>query len=206
MTSAASRRAFEAFCSPSAAITLARASRAASASAAIARCSCTGSRTSLLQVGVHIEARSANPLEGNLGIIKIWVFTHISTLSTLTPHGSVASSRVCSMTWLIVSRSDRISARCLVPRTLRKVVAANKCVEWLWKSQEICRGCRLESIDERATCNQGLTQTRPLGTWSPRRCLWPWSDWIPDSRRQHRRLLLPSPARGPSSQRKERKK
>ena len=77
--SAASRRARDAFCSPSAAITccqinisqntsplplpgnvqhiatlygrltLARASRAASASAAIARCSCTGSRTSLLQ-------------------------------------------------------------------------------------------------------------------------------------------------------------
>ena len=39
-----------ALCSPSAAITLARASRAASASAAIARCSCTGKRTSLLLI------------------------------------------------------------------------------------------------------------------------------------------------------------
>lgn len=51
MTSAASLRALEARCSPSAAITLARASRAASASAAMARCSCTGRRTSLLQGG-----------------------------------------------------------------------------------------------------------------------------------------------------------
>lgn len=50
MTIEASLRALEAFCSPSAAITLARASRAASASAAIARCSCTGRRTSLLHV------------------------------------------------------------------------------------------------------------------------------------------------------------
>ena len=48
MTSAASLRARDAFCSPSAAMTLARASRAASASAAMARCSCTGSLTSLL--------------------------------------------------------------------------------------------------------------------------------------------------------------
>ena len=52
MTSAASRRALEAFCSPSAAMTLARASRAASASAAIARCNCTGRRTSLLQLKI----------------------------------------------------------------------------------------------------------------------------------------------------------
>lgn len=49
ITSEASRNARLAFCSPSAAITLARASRAASASAAIARCNCTGRRTSLLQ-------------------------------------------------------------------------------------------------------------------------------------------------------------
>jgi len=44
----ASRRALEAFCSPSAAITLALASLAASASAAMARCSWTGRRASLL--------------------------------------------------------------------------------------------------------------------------------------------------------------
>ena len=35
------------------------------------------------------------------------------------------------MTWLIVSRSERISARCFVPSTLRSVVAASRCVEWL---------------------------------------------------------------------------
>ena len=57
--------------------------------------------------------------------------THISTLSTLTPQGSVASSSVCSMTCEMVSRSERISARCLVPRTLRRVVAARRWVEWL---------------------------------------------------------------------------
>lgn len=45
----ASLRAMDALNSPSAAMTLARASRAASASAAMARCSCTGRRTSLLQ-------------------------------------------------------------------------------------------------------------------------------------------------------------
>ena len=49
ITSEASRSARLAFCSPSAAITLARASRAASASAAMALCSWTGKRTSLLQ-------------------------------------------------------------------------------------------------------------------------------------------------------------
>ena len=57
--------------------------------------------------------------------------SYISTRSTLTPHGSVASSNVCSITWLMVSRSERISARCLVPRTFLKVVAANRWVEWL---------------------------------------------------------------------------
>lgn len=44
--SEASFRALDDFCSPSAAMTLALASLAASASAAIARCSCIGSRTS----------------------------------------------------------------------------------------------------------------------------------------------------------------
>ena len=50
MFSAAIMRALLALCSPSAAITLARASRAASASAAMARCNCCGSRTSFLHV------------------------------------------------------------------------------------------------------------------------------------------------------------
>ena len=63
ITSAACLRALLALCSPSAAITLALASRAASASAAMALWSCSGTLTS---------------------------FT--STLSTLTPQGSVASS------------------------------------------------------------------------------------------------------------------
>ena len=65
MVSAACLSALLALCSPSAAITLARASLAASASAAMALCSCSGTRTS---------------------------FT--STRSTLTPQGSVASSSV----------------------------------------------------------------------------------------------------------------
>ena len=47
-TSAASFKCFEAFCSPSAATTLARASRAASASAAMALWSCTGTLTSFI--------------------------------------------------------------------------------------------------------------------------------------------------------------
>ena len=57
--------------------------------------------------------------------------TYISTLSALTPHGSVASSRAFCITWLIVSRSDRISARFFVPKTFRRVVAARRRVEWL---------------------------------------------------------------------------
>ena len=57
--------------------------------------------------------------------------TYISTLSTFTPQGSVASSNVCSITWLMVSLSDNISAKCFVPRTFLNVVAANKWVEWL---------------------------------------------------------------------------
>ena len=65
ITSAACLRDLLALCSPSAAITFALASLAASASAAIALISCAGTRTS---------------------------FT--STRSTLTPHGSVATSKV----------------------------------------------------------------------------------------------------------------
>jgi len=56
---------------------------------------------------------------------------YISTLSTLTPHGSVASSRLLCMTCEMVSRSERISARFLVPSTFRNVVAASRRVEWL---------------------------------------------------------------------------
>ena len=57
--------------------------------------------------------------------------TYISTLSTLTPHGSVASSKEDCMTWLMVSLSDKISAKFLVPKTFLSVVAANSRVEWL---------------------------------------------------------------------------
>ena len=57
MISAALASDLEAWCSPSAAITLARASLAASASAAMARCSCCGSRTSFLHVGEREKER-----------------------------------------------------------------------------------------------------------------------------------------------------
>ena len=57
--------------------------------------------------------------------------TYISTLSTLTPHGSVASSSDDCMTWLMLSRSDKISAKFFVPKTFRRVVAAKSRVEWL---------------------------------------------------------------------------
>ena len=61
---------------------------------------------------------------------------YISTRSTLTPQGSVASSNEFCMTWLIVSRSDKISAKFLVPNTFRRVVAANRRVEWLQSEKE----------------------------------------------------------------------
>ena len=63
ITSAASFRAFDAFCSPSAAITFALASLAASASVAIARCNCTGNLTSLLNY------RSINKFRIHIGNI-----------------------------------------------------------------------------------------------------------------------------------------
>uniref|UniRef100_A0AAG5D473 Uncharacterized protein n=1 Tax=Anopheles atroparvus TaxID=41427 RepID=A0AAG5D473_ANOAO len=99
ITSEASRRAREAFCSPSAAITLARASRAASASAAIA-----------------LWFTAPND-------------TYISTRSTLMPHASVASSNESCMLPEIVIRSLRISCRCRVPIVLRSVVWASSRVE-----------------------------------------------------------------------------
>lgn len=66
---------------------------------------------------------------------------YISTRSTLTPHGSVASSREVCMVWEMVSRSARISARLRIPRTVRKVLAANNLVEWLgkWRSNYIIK-------------------------------------------------------------------
>ncbi|GMR32165.1 hypothetical protein PMAYCL1PPCAC_02360, partial [Pristionchus mayeri] len=96
ITSAASCSDRDASFSPSAAITFARASLVASASAAIALCSCTGSRTSLL-----------------------------STRSTLIPQLSVASSRTACMEMASESLSWRISARLLVPSMFRNVVWAS---------------------------------------------------------------------------------
>ena len=66
MTSAACFRARDARCSPSAAMTFARASRAASASAAIARCSWTGRRTSLLLFsGWMVVKKETSPTSEN---------------------------------------------------------------------------------------------------------------------------------------------
>ena len=64
-------------------ITLARASLAASASAAMALCSCSGKRASLLCEEKVREKRR-----------NIRVLPHISTLSTLMPQAFVASSRM----------------------------------------------------------------------------------------------------------------
>ena len=78
------------------------------------------------------------------------VYIYISTRSTFTPQGSVASSKDVSIHWAIFSLikigqvlealqkgeikifhlSDRISAKHLVPRTFLRVVAPNRCVEW----------------------------------------------------------------------------
>ena len=81
--------------------TLASASRAASASAAIALWRFFGSLTS---------------------------FT--STLWTLTPQGSVATSRVSIMSAAMFSLSDKISPRVFVPNTFLRVVAARSRVDW----------------------------------------------------------------------------
>ncbi len=95
--------------------------------------------------------------------------THISTLSTLTPQGSVASSSVCSMTCEMVSRSERISARCLVPRTLRRVVAARRWVEWLrWKKgwfSLVWIPIRMSKICLKYFCSDGV-----LCMWNMRLC------------------------------------
>jgi hypothetical protein len=37
------------------------------------------------------------------------------------------------VTWLMLSRSDKISAKFFVPKTFRRVVAARSRVEWLKK-------------------------------------------------------------------------
>ena len=62
-------------------------------------------------------------------MVDVNVDPYISTRSALTPQGSVASSSKVFITFDIVSRSDRISDRFLVPRTFLSVVAANSRVE-----------------------------------------------------------------------------
>ena len=98
---------------------------------------------------------------------KICILTmkcsYISTRSTLTPHGSVASSNVCSITWLIVSRSERISARCLVPRTFLKVVAANRWVEWLEMTK---KKLPIDTIANRVRHSKKKKKNRPEHTGS----------------------------------------
>ena len=79
--SAASLRAWDAFFSPSAAITLALASLAASASAAMALWSCSGSRASFL--------KKESP-----EYVRLREVSYISTRSTLIPQAVVASSRM----------------------------------------------------------------------------------------------------------------
>lgn len=114
------------FISPSAAITFALASRDASASAAIALCNAVGSETSFLHRTITVllgEWAKKGILFQNL--------VYISTRSTLTPHGSVASSKDDCIVCEIASRSVNNSERFRVPKTLRKVVAANSLVEWL---------------------------------------------------------------------------
>ena len=82
------------------------------------------------------------------------LLTHTSTLSTLTPHGSVASSSVDCIIAAMDSRSERMSPRFFVPNTFLKgvcwlcivkmnshdapnrksnlsVVAASSLVDWL---------------------------------------------------------------------------
>ena len=112
--------------------TLALASRAASASAAMARCNWTGSRTSLLEKVTNKQVR----FDRRKPIDRLLFKTYISTLSTLTPHGSVASSKLVCMMCEMVSLSERISARFFVPKTFRSVVAANRRVEWLFRGEE----------------------------------------------------------------------
>ncbi len=57
--------------------------------------------------------------------INPWLFflwTYTSTLSTLTPQGSVASSREICMSWAILSLSDKMSPRFFVPSTFLQFV------------------------------------------------------------------------------------
>lgn len=87
--------------------------------------------------------------------MKLYRPTYISTLSTFTPHGSVASSSDDCITWLILSRSDKISAKFFVPNTFRRVVAARSRVEWLKTIHHRLNG---QKVSDTAIC-----ETPPRG-------------------------------------------
>jgi hypothetical protein len=110
-------------------------------------------------------------------------------ISTLTPQGSVASSSAFCITWLIVSRSERISARFLVPRTFRNVVAANSRVEWLQNEMRMAWNCVVQFVAAHKL-HQSLT-------YSPLYCWWPSWGWTLDNRRRRRHSPSPNLWRGP---------
>lgn len=84
MTSPASFKEWEARISPSAAITLALASLAASASVAMARWSCTGSRTSFLKQRHPLDIRSGQTGQIGTGIADEFMAEHASGLVSET--------------------------------------------------------------------------------------------------------------------------
>ena len=144
ITSEASRSARLAFCSPSAAITLARASRAASASAAMALCSWTGKRTSLLQEKYQWLKM--------LLLVQAWKYVHFypfhldaprlcclvkSSLGkenidskALLTYEEISAMKYTCMEEEILSRSLKISCNVLVPKIFLNVVWARRRVEW----------------------------------------------------------------------------
>lgn len=165
ITSAASLKALLAFCSPSAAITwkqnisfnrswsherhvwlqltFARASLAASASAAIALCNWTGSRTSFLKI--------LRPWVMEKLFFRIWSHLHFNSFNFDTPISSCIVQRCLKMIWLAISTleltllvqmkltcmhdeifslSDKISDKFLVPSIFLSVVWANRRVLW----------------------------------------------------------------------------
>ena len=162
MFCAASMRARLLLCSPSAAmtsqhqvrlqhlynvglVTLARASLAASASAAMALISCSGTRTSFTWTQVVREDDLW--VKGACRVGHCHGRGLTSTLSTATPQYSVPSasrswhcyknvdsdSRVSEpptcISCAILTRSERMSPRVRVPSTFRSVVAASACAD-----------------------------------------------------------------------------
>lgn len=120
ITSLASRKARDAFCSPSAAITLARASRAASASAAIARCNWMGRRTSFLYIEIEVKHFNEFLIEDFSRIL--WIYLHFDSFNFDTPcfgdliqlylHSS-GDGLTFTENFMKMTRTHRISQRCL---------------------------------------------------------------------------------------------